>query len=105
MAKKEATGVKIRKAKNPDMEFHIESKWGMRYPKAVQKSSGLPVTTVSHGLSVASSAEWVCLVDTALARVKLEDRDNALRALQSVRSCFAREPSCPDELRKCVKKW
>jgi hypothetical protein len=105
MAKKEATGVKVRKAKNPDMEFQVESKWGMRYVKAVHKPTGLPISAPAHGLSVSSAAEWICLMDTALARVDFDDRDKAITAIQSVNECFTRKPSCPTALRKCVKKW
>lgn len=105
MAKKEAAGVKIRKAKNPDMEFHVESKYGMRYVKAMHKPTGLMLIEPPHALSVSPASEWICLMNTALARVDLENRDDALRAIRSAEDCFTRKPGCPTELRKCVKKW
>lgn len=96
---------KTRKARNRDVEFRVESKYGMRYVELVHKSSGMTLTKPPHALSVSSASEWICLMDAALARVDLTNlevsnlsRDNSLRAIRSAEDCFTRQPSCYDGL-------
>ena len=97
--------IRVRRAKHPDLEYHVEHWQGMRRVVVMHRPSGMPVTRAGHALSVGNAAEYMCLADQAFVGVKNIASDDGYRGVERLNACFARQPECPASmLAKCKRR-